>query len=35
MKNNLVAEKSIEFSIRIIKVYKALIEIRKEYILSK
>ena len=35
MKNNLVADKSIEFSIRIIKVYKTLIENRKEFILSK
>lgn len=35
MKNNLVAEKSIEFSIRLIKLYKILLEERKEYILSK
>lgn len=35
MKNNLVAEKSIEFSIRLIKLYKILIEERKEFILSK
>lgn len=35
MKNNLVAEKSIDFSIRLIKLYKILIEERKEFILSK
>ncbi len=35
MKNNLVAEKSIEFSIRLIKLYKLLVDERKEFILSK
>lgn len=35
MKNNIIAEKSIEFSIRLIKLYKILIDEKKEYILSK
>ena len=35
MENNTVAEKSIAFSIRLIKIYKILSAERKEYILSK
>ena len=35
MENNTVAEKSIAFSIRLIKIYKILTQDRKEYILSK
>ena len=35
MKGNTVAEKSIDFSIRLIKLYKILIDERKELILSK
>lgn len=35
MGNNNVAEKSIDFSIRLIKLFKLLIEERKEFILSK
>ena len=35
MENNTVAEKSIAFSIRLIKIYKILSTERKEYILSK
>ncbi len=35
MKNNIISEKSIEFSIRLIKLYKILIEEKKEFILSK
>ena len=35
MENNTVAEKSIAFSIRLIKIYKILTQERKEYILSK
>ena len=35
MKTNIIAEKSIDFSIRLIKLYKILIEEKKEYILSK
>ena len=35
MENNTVAEKSIVFSIRLIKIYKILTQERKEYILSK
>ena len=35
MKNNIISEKSIEFSIRLIKLYKILKEEKKEFILSK
>ena len=35
MVNNMVAEKSITFSIRLIKIYKILAQERKEFILSK
>ena len=35
MRNNMVAEKSITFSIRLIKIYKILAQDRKEFILSK
>ena len=35
MKNNIISEKSIEFSIRLIKLYKILIDDKKEFILSK
>lgn len=35
MKNNPVAEKSIEFSFRLINLYKFLIDNKKEFILSK
>ena len=35
MENNTVAEKSIGFSIRLIKIYKILTQERKEFILSK
>lgn len=35
MENKTVAEKSIAFSIRLIKIYKILTQDRKEYILSK
>ncbi len=35
MKNNIIAKKTIEFSIRLIKLYKILIDENKEYILSK
>ncbi len=35
MKNNIIAEKSINFSIRLIKLYKNLCNEKKEFILSK
>ena len=35
MKSNVIADKSIDFSIRMIKLYKILTEKRKEFILSK
>lgn len=35
MENNMVAEKSIAFLFRLIKIYKILTQDRKEYILSK
>lgn len=35
MKENIVADKSVEFSLRLIKLYKILTEQKKEYILPK
>lgn len=35
MKENIIQQKSFSFALRIIKLYKYLIEIKKEYILSK
>lgn len=35
MKNNIIQEKSYQFALKIIKVYKILIEEKKEYTLSK
>lgn len=35
MKPHIIAEKSIEFSIRVIKLYKILTENRKEFVISK
>ena len=35
MKNNIIKQKSFSFSLRIIKLYKYLISIKKEYVLSK
>jgi len=35
MKENVIKNKSFEFAIRIIKLYKYLIEKKKEYVISK
>jgi len=35
MKNNIIQEKSYRFALRIIKLYKYLVEVKKEYVLSK
>jgi len=35
MKENIIKNKSFAFSLRIIKLYKYLVEIKKEYVLSK
>ena len=35
MKENMIKNKSFTFSLRIIKLYKYLVEIKKEYVLSK
>ena len=35
MKDNIVAEKSRHFAVRIVRLYQYLIETKKEYVLSK
>ena len=35
MENNVVLEKSLAFALRIVKLYKYLVDEKKEYILSK
>ena len=35
MKDNVVMEKSMEFSVRIVKLYRYLVEEKKEYVMSK
>lgn len=35
MKENIIQEKTFKFAIRVIKCYKYLIDVRREYVLSK
>lgn len=35
MKGNLIAEKTVDFAVRIVKFYKYLCDEKKEYVLSK
>ena len=35
MENNIVLEKSFDFALRIVKLYRYLVDVKKEYVLSK